>query len=385
LDLGHSAIRFEIEAVDDQTGARAGKLHTPHGVVETPVFMPVGTQGTVKTVSPEDLSICGVSMILANAYHLYLRPGASIVRRAGGLHRFMSWPGSILTDSGGFQVFSMSDLSRVTDEGVRFRSHLDGSSHLFTPESVVALEVDLGADVIVCLDQCPPYPSTPAFAGAAAERTVEWAGRCARTFGDLKSRPEEQDRPQGLFGVVQGGTFADLRTRCADALVEIGFPGYAIGGLSVGEPKSAMEEMVGVTLGRLPSGTPRYLMGVGFPDDLVLGVSLGVDMFDCVMPTRNARNGTVFTRRGKLVVKNAEYQSDFRPLDPECPCPTCRGFSRAYLRHLFQAGEILAPRLATVHSLYFYQWLMREMRLAILDGGFYDWRREFLDRYEAGW
>jgi len=385
LNLGHSAIRFDIEAVDERTGARAGRLHTPHGVVETPVFMPVGTQATVKTLAPDDLDAAGVSMILANAYHLYLRPGADLLRRAGGIHRFMSWGGSVLTDSGGFQVFSMADLNRITDEGVRFQSHLDGSGHLFTPESVMALEIDLGADVIMCFDQCTSYPCTHAYAEAATDRTLHWARRCVRTFDELKRRPEEADRPQALFGIVQGSTFTDLRTRCARELAELEFPGYAVGGLSVGEPKSAMEEMLHVSLEPLPGEKPRYLMGVGFPDDLVMGVSLGIDMFDCVMPTRNARNGTVFTRRGKLVVKNAEYQTDFRPIDPECDCPACGGFSRAYLRHLFQAGEILGPRLATLHSVFFYQWLMRKMRLAILENRFYDWKQEFLDLYARGW
>jgi queuine tRNA-ribosyltransferase len=384
--LNHAgAVRFEVEAVDERTGARAGKLHTPHGAVETPVFMPVGTQATVKTLTPEDLRASGVSMILANAYHLYLRPGQALVRLAGGVHGFMGWPGSVLTDSGGFQVFSMADLNRVTDEGVRFRSHLDGSAHLFTPESVVSLEVDLGADVVMCFDQCTPYPCTRAYAEAATLRTTDWARRSADAFRAAKRDPAEAGRPQALFGIVQGSTFEDLRVRSAEALREIDFPGYAIGGLSVGEPKSALEEMVRATLDHLPPSAPRYLMGVGFPDDLVLGVSLAVDMFDCVMPTRNARNGTVFTRRGKLVVKNAEYRSDFEPLDPECDCPTCRDFTRAYLRHLFQAGEILGPRLATVHSVHFYQWLMREMRLAILENRFYDWRSKFLETYEAGW
>lgn len=380
-----SALRFEVEAEDERTGARAGKLWTPHGVVETPVFMPVGTQGTVKTVSPEDLTRSGVSMIVANAYHLYLRPGAALVRQAGGLHGFVGWSRSILTDSGGFQVLSMADLNRVTDEGVRFRSHLDGSSHFFTPESVISLQVDLGADVIMCFDQCTPYPCTRVYAQAATARTIDWAKRCAQTFSVLRSRPEKEGCEQALFGIVQGSTFSDLRARCAQALAELVFPGYALGGLSVGEPKSATEEMVAVVLEHLPREKPRYLMGVGFPEDLIAGVSQGIDMFDCVMPTRNARNGTVFTRRGKLVVKNADFQTDFRPIDPECACTTCREFSRAYLRHLFQAGELLGPRLATVHSLFFYQGLMREMRLAILENRFYDWTKEFLDRYESGW
>jgi queuine tRNA-ribosyltransferase len=279
----------------------------------------------------------------------------------------------------------MADLNRISDEGVRFRSHLDGSSHLFTPEGVMQLEVDLGADVIMPLDQCTSYPCTHAYAKAATDRTMDWAGRCVSTFIDIKSRPEEEGRPQALFGIVQGSTFQDLRTECARQLAAMDLPGYAIGGLSVGEPKSAMEEMIDASLDPLPEEKPRYLMGVGFPDDLVAGVYHGVDMFDCVMPTRNARNGTVFTRRGKLVVKNAEHQSDFDPIDPECECPTCREFSRAYLRHLFQAGEILGPRLATLHSIYFYEWLMRKMRLAILENRFYSWRSEFLEMYEGGW
>jgi queuine tRNA-ribosyltransferase len=376
--LGRSVVlEFEVVHVDKGTGARAGLLHTGHGTAHTPAFMTVGTQGTVKTLSPADLKDAGVEIVLSNTYHLYLRPGPDLVARAGGLARFMSWDGVTLTDSGGFQIFSMADLTRIRPEGVTFRSHLDGSEHFLTPEDVVRIQGKIGADIIMVLDECTPYPITFEKARKSAELTLMWAGRCRAEFENLGL-----GKRQALFGIVQGSTYDSLRRRCAEELIEIGFDGYAIGGLSVGEPKSAMFEMVSVSTEVMPGDKPRYLMGVGFPEDIVECVARGVDMFDCVMPTRNARNGTVFTSEGKLVVKNAAYAGDFRPLDPECDCYTCRNFTRAYIRHLFQAGEILAPRLATLHSVTYFQKVMREARKAIMEDGFGKWNEAFLRRLE---
>ncbi len=365
---------FEIVAEDDPTQARAGRLRTPHGTVETPVFMPVGTQGTVKTLSPRDLKECGVQVILSNTYHLYLRPGPELVQRAGGLHRFAGWDGPILTDSGGYQVFSLADLSKVTEEGVTFQSHLDGSFHLFTPEKVIQVEKMLGGDIIMPLDHPLSYPASYEEAKLANELTIRWAQRSLKEMG--------QENGQALFGIVQGSTYKGLREDGSRRLVETDFPGYAIGGLSLGEPKSAMYEMLQVVLPLLPKQKPRYLMGVGMPEDLVGCVAQGVDMFDCVIPTRNGRNGTLFTWRGKLVVKNAAYASQFIPPDADCDCYTCRNFSRAYLRHLFQAGELLGPRLATLHNIHFFTQLMSRMRMAIKEGKFSDWRESFLSVYK---
>ncbi len=366
---------FEIIAEDSSTGARAGLLKTPHGEVETPVFMPVGTQGTVKTLSPQDLEECGVQIVLSNTYHLYLRPGPELVEKAGGLHRFVGWDGPILTDSGGYQVFSLADLNRVTEKGVTFQSHWDGSFHLFTPEKVIRVEKMLGADIVMPLDRCLPYPSSYEEARQASELTIKWAQRCKEEMAE--------DTNQALFGIVQGGTYSQLRENCARSIVEMDFPGYAVGGLSVGEPKSAMYEMLQVVLPLLPKKKPRHLMGVGMPEDLVGCVTLGVDMFDCVIPTRNGRNGTLFTWKGKLVVKNAAYTDQFLPPDPDCGCYTCQNFSRAYLRHLFQAGELLGPRLATLHNIYFFTQLMSQMRAAISQGEFSDWKRNFLSMYNS--
>ncbi|MBT4482945.1 MAG: tRNA guanosine(34) transglycosylase Tgt [Candidatus Latescibacteria bacterium] len=366
---------FEVVRTCPETGARAGILRTPHSEIETPVFMPVGTQATVKTMSQQELEEFDARIILGNTYHLYLRPGPKLIREAGGLHGFMGWNSSILTDSGGFQVFSLSDLRKITDEGVEFRSHLDGSTHLFTPESVIEIEHDLGADIIMPLDECIPYPATPEYVERSCRLTEEWAGRARETHEKLG------DSSCVLFGICQGSIYPNLREHFARRLVEMDFWGYAIGGLAVGEPKKHLFEMVEVTNAVLPENKPRYLMGVGFPDDIVEGVSLGVDMFDCVMPTRNARNGTVFSRDGKVVLKNAYQARDFGPIDPECACPACRHYTRAYIRHLFQCGEILAPRLATLHSICFYLETMREMRRAIIDNRFVKWRLEFLRRY----
>ena len=373
--MADSGFSFEVVKTCPVTGARAGILTTPHSVIETPVFIPVGTQGTVKTMSQQELEAIDARIILGNTYHLYLRPGHALVREAGGLHGFMGWNGSILTDSGGFQVFSLNDLRKITEEGVVFRSHIDGSRHLFSPESVIEIERDLGADIVMVLDECIPYPATVEYAAQSCVMTGKWAARSREAFERL------DDGSQALFAICQGSIYPELREKFTRQLVEMDFWGYAIGGLAVGESKARMFEMVEVSTALLPEGKPRYLMGVGFPDDIVEAVSRGVDMFDCVMPTRNARNGTVFTRDGTLVVKNAGCAHDFGPIDPDCGCPTCRHYSRAYIRHLFQAGEILAHRLATMHSIYFYLETMREMRSAIMEDRFPQWRDEFLRRY----
>jgi len=369
---------FELVAQDGRTGARAGLLHTPHGTVETPLFMPVGTQAAVKTLSQQDLEGLGAQVLLANAYHLYLRPGAELVARAGGLHGFMGWGRPILTDSGGFQVFSLSGLTRIEEEGVYFRSHLDGSRHLFSPEKVMEIEHHLGADFIMAFDECTPYPCTEEYARNSMELTVRWAQRCAARHTQLQ---QEQEVPQALFGIVQGSVYPALRQRCAAELEALDLPGYAVGGLGVGEPPELMRETLISTLPHLPAHKPRYLMGVGLPHDLVEGVAAGVDMFDCVIPTRNARNGTAFTRLGRVRLKNAALAEDPGPLDPECSCLTCTRYSRAYLRHLFQTREILGLRLATYHNLHFFLELMRRMRRAIIAGEFAGWQAEFLAAY----
>ena len=337
--------------------------------------MPVGTQATVKALSQQELTDFDARILLGNTYHLFLRPGSSLIRDAGGLHGFMGWNGSILTDSGGYQVFSLNDLRKITREGVTFRSHIDGSTHLFTPERVMEIEHDLGADIIMAFDECIPYPSTREYTIRSCTMTETWAERCLEAYGQLN------DGSQVLFGICQGGVYPEIREEYARRLVDLDFWGYAVGGLAVGEPKGKMFEMVDVSTAVLPEKKPRYLMGVGFPDDMVEAVSRGIDMFDCVMPTRNARNGTVFTREGKIVLKNASQAREFSPIDPECGCPACRNYTKAYIRHLFQAGEILAPRLATMHSIYFYLQIMREMRAAILEDRFPEWRDEFFTSY----
>jgi queuine tRNA-ribosyltransferase len=368
---------FEVVHTDSQTGARAGILKTGRGTAHTPAFMTVGTQGTVKAVSPRDLEQAGVEIVLGNTYHLYLRPGAEVVAAAGGLAKFMSWGGLTLTDSGGFQIFSMADLTEIGPEGVTFRSHLDGSKHFLTPENVVGIQGKIGADMIMVLDECTGYPLSYDKARKSVELTLDWAKRSQRELQRLGL-----DGKQAMFGIIQGSTYETLRRRCAEELTQIGFDGYAIGGLSVGEPKTAMFEMTALAAEALPVEKPRYLMGVGFPEDVAGCVARGVDMFDCVMPTRNARNGSLFTSRGRLVVKNAIYAEDFSPVDPGCGCYTCREFSRAYLRHLFNAGELLAPYLATLHNITFFQRIMREMREAILDDRFSEWHNAFLSRLQ---
>ena len=375
VEIPRKGFSFEVIRTCPETGARAGILVTPHSVIETPVFMPVGTQATVKTMSQQELEEFDARIILGNTYHLYLRPGAELIRKAGGLHEFMGWNGSILTDSGGYQVFSLNDLRKITEEGVEFRSHIDGSKHLFTPENVVGIEHDLGADIIMPLDECIEYPATRDYTERSCKRTEAWAER------SLRAHEKKNSESTVLFGICQGSVYPDLREKFAKRLVDMDFWGYSIGGLAVGEPKKYLFDMVKVTTDILPQNKPRYLMGVGFPDDIVEAVSRGVDMFDCVMPTRNARNGTVFTRDGKVILKNAYQAEDFSPIDPECECPACRNYTRAYIRHLFQVGEILAPRLATLHSIYFYLNTMREMRNAILENRFPEWRRAFLRRY----
>ena len=362
--------RFNVIQQDPDTQARLGLMSTAHGSVETPAFMPVATQGTVKATTPHELRELGTQIILANAYHLYLRPGIDLIEQAGGLQCFMGWDGPILTDSGGYQVFSLKDLCRVGEEGVHFRSHLDGSSHYLTPETVVRAQERLGVDIAMVLDECVPGPASYSEAAQADARTIRWAERAlaAKTRAD-----------QALFGIVQGGTFPDLRERSARALVNLEFPGYAVGGLSVGEDPSLTQQLAAHTIQFLPVARPRYLMGVGMPEQLVRYVAMGFDLFDCVLPTRNARNGTLFTRTGKLNIRRAAYANDQRPIDEECGCYTCRHFSRAYLRHLVVAGEILSARLNTLHNLYFYQHLMRSMREALATGCFAVFARPFLE------
>ncbi|MFO7914413.1 MAG: tRNA guanosine(34) transglycosylase Tgt [Candidatus Krumholzibacteriales bacterium] len=366
---------FKLQKTDGK--ARRGRIDTGHGGIETPAFMPVGTCGTVKTLSSGELLELEAEVILSNTYHLYLRPGDDIIERAGGIHSFMSWPGPVLTDSGGYQVFSLADLNTVSDEGVTFQSHIDGSRHLFTPERVVDIQLNIGSDIMMVLDQCVEYPCSRERAEDALERTARWARRSIDHAG---ARIDRGGYQRALFGIVQGSTFPKLRERSAAELIELDFPGYAIGGLSVGEPREEMYSMTELTAAALPADKPRYLMGVGFPHDIVEAVARGVDMFDCVMPTRVGRNGTAFTSGGKVVLKNARYRDDFGPLDPECPCPVCANYSRAYLRHLFIAGEILGPRLATYHNLYFYLHLLADMRQSISDGEFDNWRRNFYNK-----
>ena len=362
------SIQFELQAVCPVTGARAGVLKTAHGDVPTPVFMPVGTQATVKAVAQRDLSgELDARIILANTYHLFLRPGHELIASLGGLHGFMSWPRAILTDSGGFQVWSLSQLRKVKDEGVEFQSHLDGDRHLFTPESVVDVQLAFNSDILMMLDECTEYPATREVACRSMERTIGWAGRgYAHYLERMQSRPSAN----GLFPIVQGSMFADLRQECARALVELDADGYAIGGLSVGEPRGLSLEMTEATTPLLPADRPRYVMGVGMPEELPEYVARGVDMMDCVLPSRNARNGCLFTSQGKLLIKQARYRDDARPLDANCACYTCRTFSRAYLRHLYMSGEILFSMLATLHNLGHYLDIMKRMRQAILFGTF---------------
>jgi queuine tRNA-ribosyltransferase len=361
-----SALRFEIQAQCAETGARVGLLHTAHGIIETPVFMPVGTQASVKALTPRDLlDDLNAKIVLANTYHLFLRPGHHRIEQLGGLHRFMSWPRGILTDSGGFQVFSLDALRKVTDQGVLFHSHLNGDPHLFTPESTVDIQLALGSDIMMVLDECLPYPAERATASESMRRTIRWA-----RDGYAHYLRREKGFDCALFPIVQGSMFADLRRACAAELLELDAPGYAIGGLSVGEPRALSQEMVAATAPLLPRNRPRYVMGVGMPEELPHYVAHGIDMMDCVLPTRNARNGYLFTSQGKVAIKQARYLDDPAPLDPACACYTCRTFSKAYLRHLFQAGEILFSMLATLHNVHYYFGLMRQIRESIFAGTF---------------
>jgi len=352
-----SDFRFELIA-GGATGPRLGRVHTAHGVFDTPSFLPVGTQGAVKTVTPEEVRATGTQAILANTYHLHLRPGERAVRGLGGLHRFMGWDGPILTDSGGFQVFSLSNLRTVTPEGVRFRSHLDGSSRFLSPEGAVRIQEDLGSDIMMVLDECLQYPATREQAAASLDLTLAWAARCKVAWGGANA----------LFGIVQGGSYPDLRLRSVEGLVGIGFPGYALGGFSVGEPPALMYELVGATAPHLPVDKPRYLMGVGTPADLIEAVDQGIDFFDCVLPTRNARNGSLFTDAGAINIRNAAHATDPGPIEPGCPCAACRSYSRAYLRHLALSRETLGLRLNTIHNLSYYQRLMAGAREAVAAG-----------------
>ncbi|MBL0161640.1 MAG: tRNA guanosine(34) transglycosylase Tgt [Bryobacterales bacterium] len=359
---------FEIQAVCPETGARAGLLHTAHGTIETPVFMPVGTQATVKGLTQKQLlEELDPKIILGNTYHLYLRPGHELIEKFGGIHGFMQWPRAILTDSGGFQVWSLSKLRKLREEGVVFQSHLNGDKHLFTPESTVDVQLALGSDILMMLDECTDYPATPKAARKSMELTARWA---SRGMAHYRERMKSRERAQTLFPIVQGSMYADLRRECASRLVELDAEGYAIGGLSVGEPRELSMEMTEVTVPLLPADKPRYVMGVGMPAELPEYVARGVDMMDCVMPTRNARNGCLFTTGGRVIIKQAQYRDDAGPIDEKCGCYTCRTFSRAYLRHLFQAGEMLYSTLATLHNLRHYLDIMRRMREAILLGTF---------------
>ncbi len=351
-----SLVRYELLHVDATTGARRGRLHTPHGVIETPVFMPVGTAGSVKAIAPDDLDALGARVILGNTYHLMLRPGEALIGALGGLHRFISWGGAMLTDSGGFQVYSLSEMRKITEEGASFQSHLDGSRHVLTPERSIEIQEVLGADIIMAFDECPPALSERAYMEASMARTTRWLHRCVSAWHRHRS---------SLFGIVQGGLSEELRRRHAEEICAVDLPGYALGGFAVGEAPEQMHAGVAFSAPLLPKDKPRYLMGVGTPIDLVTCVGAGVDMFDCVLPTRSARNGLLFTSEGKLVIKNARYTRDERPLDPRCGCYTCRTFSRAYLRHLFNAQEVVVNRLLTLHNLHFFLTLMAQARGAI--------------------
>ena len=364
---------FTLHCKSTDCAARRGEVKTLHGTFQTPIFMPVGTQATVKSITPENLKEMDAQIILGNTYHLFIRPGHELIRSFGGLHNFMHWDRPILTDSGGFQIFSLKELTKITEEGAAFRSHLDGAKLFLSPEDAVHVQEALGSDIMMCLDTCIPYPATREETIHSTDLTSRWAQRC---------RDAQSDTGQLLFGIVQGGMHPDLRKAHAEALIDIGFDGYAIGGLSVGEDKSMMQEITEATIPHLPEDFSRYLMGVGTPEDLVEGVYRGVDMFDCVMPTRNARNGTMFTSTGKVVIKNARYRDDKKPLDPNCDCYTCRNYSRAYLRHLFQCREILSYHLNTIHNLHYYLHLMAGMRKAIENDSFTAFRNDFYGKLE---
>ena len=362
---------FELIKKDTVTAARLGKIITPHGTVDTPAFMPVGTQGTVKSLRPEDIRDCGAQIILGNTYHLYLRPGHETIRKLGGLHSFMNWPGPILTDSGGFQVYSLGALRKIIPDGVIFRSHIDGSKHLLTPQKAVEIQEALGSDIMMCLDECTPYPATLKQTQDSLALTTKWAKLC---------REAKTNANQALFGIVQGGTYLDLRRQAVEQIVPVDFDGYALGGVSVGEPKELMYAITDEITPLLPASKPRYLMGVGTPADIVYGVSCGIDMFDCVMPTRCARHGLLFTNSEKIVIKNARWREDNNPIDETCDCYTCKNYSRAYLRHLYVAGEILAMILNTIHNIRHYMLHMEKIRTAINENRFFEFKNDFFNK-----
>ncbi|RJP29738.1 MAG: tRNA guanosine(34) transglycosylase Tgt [Candidatus Omnitrophota bacterium] len=373
---------FELIKKDKNTKARLGKIKTAHGSIDTPCFMPVGTQATVKGLSPEELTLSGAQIILSNAYHVFLRPGMELIKKAGGLHNFMSWKGPILTDSGGYQVFSLALLRKLNDNGVEFQSHIDGLRHVFTPEDIMDIQYILGSDIIMPLDECVHYPASRDNALVAMQRTIDWARRSKIKKAELDRANKGYERL--LFGIIQGSTYQDLRITCANKLTEIGFDGYAIGGVSVGEPWDLVYNIVSLTADVLPETCPRYVMGVGTPSDIIEAIDLGIDMFDCVIPTRYGRNGTAFSRQGKLVIRNAAFSQDFSPIDSGCACYACRNFSRAYIRHLFNTEEILGLRLVSLHNIYFYLDLMRQARKAIAEGSFPEFKRCFLSTYQNG-
>ncbi|WP_158737544.1 tRNA guanosine(34) transglycosylase Tgt [Alteribacillus sp. YIM 98480] len=368
-----AAVTYELIKTCKQSGARLGKIHTPHGAIDTPIFMPVGTLATVKTLSPEELDDMAAQIILSNTYHLWLRPGEDIIAEAGGLHSFMNWDKPILTDSGGYQVFSLSKLRDIKEEGVHFRNHISGEKLFLSPEKAMNIQNALGPDIMMAFDECPPYPADRDYMKASVERTTRWAKRCL----EAHQRPNDQ----ALFGIVQGGEYEDLRKQSANDLISLDFPGYAVGGLSVGEPKDVMNEVLDFTTPLLPVNKPRYLMGVGSADSLIDGAIRGIDMFDCVLPTRIARNGTCMTSRGRLVVRNAKYTRDFRPLDEQCDCYTCKNYSRAYIRHLVKCNETFGFRLTSYHNLYFLLKLMQQVREAIENDRLLDFKEEFFEQY----
>ncbi len=360
--------KFEVLKKDKDTGARFGRIHTAHGTVETPAFMPVATRGSVKAMTPEEVEALGFEIVVVNAYHMYLRPGHKKVEQLGGLHKLMGWGRPILTDSGGFQALSLSRVREIKEDGILFRSHLDGSEHFLTPGKCIEIQDSLGTDIMMCLDECPPFPSSYEYMEKSVDLTARWADICKRV---------KTDSQKAIFGIVQGGVFEGLRERSARQLLSIGFDGYAVGGLGIGESKEETYSTAAFTARFLPHEKPRYLMGLGMPEDIMEAVSVGIDLFDCVLPTRNARNGTLFTSQGKMVIKNARYEGDDSSVDESCSCYTCKTFSRAYLRHLYQAGEILASRLLTLHNLHYYGRLMRDIRAAISTGEFRDLKTKF--------
>ncbi|MCX7983483.1 MAG: tRNA guanosine(34) transglycosylase Tgt [Bacteroidetes bacterium] len=371
-------MKFEVCSTDGR--ARAGILTTDHGIVETPMFMPVGTRATVKAVEQRELIEIGAHIILGNTYHLYLRPGTDVIEQAGGLHRFMNWYKPILTDSGGFQVFSLSDLREISPQGVRFQSHLDGSYHFFTPSKVIAIQRSLGSDIMMVLDECTPYPCEFEYAQQSNEQTIQWAYESKEAFA---KQPPLYDHSQALFGIVQGSVYPEIRIRSAVELVKLDFDGYAIGGLAVGEPTETLYSIVDVTEPYLPANKPRYLMGVGLPENILEAIERGIDMFDCVIPTRNGRNGMLFTNHGILNIKNARYKYDFTPIQEGCPCYACQNFTRAYIRHLFLLKEIFALQLASIHNLTFFLYLVHEARNAILQHRFQQWKQQILENLKV--